>query len=95
MPKFEGRSYYLFVAIDRATRMMFYKVYENKKAESTEDFMDKCLDFFPVYIAHILTDNVLEFTTGSLCPKKENFVTSLLKCMENNIDHRLTKPATP
>lgn len=45
LPKFEGRSYYLFVTIDRATRVMFYQVYENKKAESTEDFMEKCLDY--------------------------------------------------
>ena len=31
LPKFEGQSYYSFVAIDRATRTMFYEDYENKK----------------------------------------------------------------
>jgi len=99
LPKFKGQSYYLFVAIDRATRTMFYEVYENKKAESTEDFMDKCLDFFPVYITHILTDNGLEFTNrlimskkGKLCEKPSKMD---VKCIKNNIEHRLTKPATP
>ena len=27
LPKFDGQKYYLFVAIDRATRLMYYKVY--------------------------------------------------------------------
>jgi transposase InsO family protein len=99
LPKFKGQSYYLFVAIDRATRTMFYQIYENKKADSTVDFMDKCFDFFPVYITHILTDNGFEFTNrlimskkGKLCEKPSKMD---VKCTKNNIDHRLTKPATP
>jgi len=61
--------------------------------------MDKCLDFFPVYITHILTDNGLEFTNrlimskkGKLCEKPSKMD---VKCIKNNIEHRLTKPATP
>jgi len=99
LPKFEGQAHYLFVAIDRATRAMFYRIYGNKKAESTEDFMDRCLDFFPVHITHILTDNGLEFTNrlirskkGELCEKPSKMD---VKCEENHIEHRLTKPATP
>ena len=30
LPKFEKQKYYLFVAIDMATRLLHYKVYENK-----------------------------------------------------------------
>jgi transposase-like protein len=99
LPKFNGQSHYLFVAIDRATRTMFYWIYENKTAENTEDFMDKCLEFFPVYITHILTDNGLEFTNrlikskkGNLCQKPSKMD---IKCADENIDHRLTKPSTP
>ncbi|HZJ36040.1 MAG TPA: IS481 family transposase [Gillisia sp.] len=99
LPKFKGRSYYLFVAIDRATRTIFYHIHENKKAESAEDFMEKCLDFFPVHITHILTDNGLEFTNrlikskkGKLCEKPSKVD---VKCTKYNIEHRLTKPATP
>ena len=34
LPKFDGHKYYLFVAIDRATRLLYYKVYENKSSEN-------------------------------------------------------------
>ena len=99
LPKFNGKSYYLFVAIDRCTRTMIYWVYENKTAENTIDFMDKCLNFFPFIVTHILTDNGLEFTnrlliskTGNTCQKPSKMDE---KCIKNNIQHRLTAPFTP
>jgi transposase InsO family protein len=99
MPKFNGQAYYLFVAIDRCTRSMIYWVYENKTAENTIDFMDKCIDFFPFTITHILTDNGLEFTNRLLVSKKGDACQKPskmdVKCNENNIKHRLTAPFTP
>ena len=99
LPKLNGKSAYLFVAIDRATRTLYYEIYDDKTAKSTEDFFDKCLEFFPFVITHILTDNGLEFTNRLIMSKKGNLCTkdSLLdiKCNENQIEHRLTKPATP
>lgn len=98
-PKFNGQNYYLFVAIDRATRSMFYEIYEDKTATSTADFYQKCQGFYPFKISHILTDNGLEFTNKLIRSKKGNLCTkpSLLdiKCTENNVEHRLTKPAHP
>lgn len=99
LPKFNGKSYYLFVAIDRCTRAMFYWIYENKTAENTEDFMSKCFNFFPTIITHVLTDNGLEFTnrllkskTGAMCvkPSKLDII-----CEEKKIQHRCTAPFTP
>lgn len=99
LPKFNGKSYYLFVAIDRCTRAMFYWIYENKTAENTEDFMAKCFNFFPTIITHVLTDNGLEFTnrllkskTGDMCvkPSKLDVI-----CEDKNIQHRCTAPFTP
>ena len=99
LPKFDKKPHYLFVAIDRCTRAMIYWVYEHKTAENTENFMDKCLTFFPFDITHILTDNGLEFTNRLLVSKKGDKCTKLskmdLKCLENNIEHRLTAPFTP
>lgn len=99
LPKFNGVSAYLFVAIDRATRTLYYQIYDDKSAKSTEDFFDKCLEFFPFEITHILTDNGLEFTNRLIRSKKGNLCTkdSLLdiKCLKNSIKHRLTKPCTP
>lgn len=99
MPKFNKKGSYLYVAIDRATRILYFKIYDHKTAENTDLFFDECMNYFPFIITHILTDNGLEFTNrlikskkGELCSKP-----SLLdvKCAENNIEHRCTLPATP
>jgi transposase InsO family protein len=101
LPKINGVKHYLYVAIDRATRFIYYKIYNSKTAKNTVDFMQEFKELFPIKdISHILTDNGLEFTNklimskkGKLCKKP-----SLLDefCIENNnIEHRLIKPFTP
>lgn len=99
MPKFNKVGSYLYVAIDRATRTMFYKIYAHKTSENTDLFFDECLAFFPFIITHILTDNGFEFTNRLIRSKKGNLCSkpSLLdlKCTANNIDHRCTQPSTP
>lgn len=99
LPKIDGVKYYLFVAIDRATRTLFYKIYDAKTSVNTEDFANNCLDFFPFPITHILTDNGLEFTNSLIKSKKGEYCKKPSKldvfCQDNNIDHRLTKPFTP
>jgi transposase-like protein len=78
-------KYYLFVAIDRAARTLYYKVYDAKTAENAELFMNECLVFFPFGITHVLTDNGLEFTNkliksknGEYC-KKESKLDEICK----------------
>jgi len=99
LPKFDGIKYYLFVAIDKATRTLYYKVYDAKTSKNAEDFMNKCLVFFPLEITHVLTNNGLEFTNKLIKSKKGNYCQKPSKldmvCDENNIEHRFTKPATP
>jgi transposase InsO family protein len=97
MPKLDGIKYYLFVAIDRATRVMYYKVYENKTAQNSVAFIEECKNFFPFYITHILTDNGLEFTDKFVGKEKKvsgNHIFDKV-CKEEDIDHRLTAPFTP
>jgi hypothetical protein len=85
--------------IDRATRTLFFKVYDAKTSENAKIFMDECLAFFPFEITHVLTDNGLEFTNRLIKSKKGNLCEKLSKldevCEKNNIEHRLTKPNTP
>ena len=99
LPKINGKIYYLFVAIDRATRLVFYKVYEAKTAENAKLFLEECIKFFPFKLTHTLTDNGLEFTNERRKSKKGNSTDKPSAfdkvCMENNIQHRLTKPNTP
>jgi transposase-like protein len=97
MPKLDGIKYYLFVAIDRATRVMYYKVYKNKTAQNAVAFIEECKEFFPFYITHILTDNGLEFTDKFVGKDKEvsgNHIFDKI-CKKEDVDHRLTAPFTP
>jgi len=97
LPKIDGQKYYLFVAIDRATRTLYYEVYESKTANNAEQFLKECKKYFPFYITHILTDNGLEFTDRFI--RGKNSVSGNHKfdkeCAKDNIEHRLTAPATP
>ena len=99
LPKINGVKYYLFVAIDRATRTLYFKVYDAKTSVNAEEFMIECIAFFPFGITHVLTDNGLEFTNRLLKNKKGEYCAKPSKldvlCQENNIDHRCTKPFTP
>ena len=99
LPKINGQKNYLFVAIDRATRTLLYKVYEDKTSKSAAAFLDLCLDFFPFDITHILTDNGLEFTNKLYKSKKGNSSEKVskfdVKCQNSNIEHRLTLPKHP
>ncbi len=99
LPKINGVKYYLFVAIDRATRTLYFEIYDAKTSDNAVDFLDKCIQFFPFYISHILTDNGLEFTNrllkskkGKSCIKPSKFD---LACDKHDIEHRCTKPFTP
>lgn len=62
LPRIEGKRYYCFLAIDRATRMVYLSLYPRRRKEEAADFLLKCLQFFPYRIHHILTDNGREFT---------------------------------
>lgn len=99
LPKINGVKYYLFVAIDRATRALYFKIYNAKTSVNAENFMLECLNFFPFGITHVLTDNGLEFTNRLLKDKKGKYCTKPSKldvlCEQNQIDHRCTKPFTP
>jgi len=61
-PKIDGVKYYIHVAIDRATRIMYYEVHDNKRADTTASFLEKVISFFPFKINKILTDNGKEYT---------------------------------
>jgi len=61
LPKIGGERKYLFVAIDRATRMVYLKFCDRKRGEDAEDFAREVVRFFPFKIKKVLTDNGKEF----------------------------------
>ena len=99
LPKLNGQKHYCFVAIDRATRLVFLWVYEHKDKEAATDFLKRCLGFYPFQLHKILTDNGREFTHATFKnrwgthTKKEHPFTHL--CQDNQIEHRQTRPYTP
>ncbi|MGC3978417.1 MAG: hypothetical protein QM751_09455 [Paludibacteraceae bacterium] len=46
LPKFNGESAYLFVAMDRATRALYYKIYDDKKLNQRLIFLMNASIFF-------------------------------------------------
>ena len=61
LPKIKGEKRYLFVAIDRATRFVYVKVYRRKGGEEAEDFAREVVRFYPFKVRKVLTDNGKEF----------------------------------
>ena len=100
LPKLEGVRRYCFVAIDRATRLVYLGVYEHKDKEAASDFLKQCLAFFPFRIEKILTDNGREFTLEGFknrygpARNPDNHPFELV-CQKEGIEHRRTKPYTP
>ncbi|MFL0070705.1 DDE-type integrase/transposase/recombinase [Tenacibaculum maritimum] len=94
LPSIEGKRYYLFVAIDRSTRLIYYKIYKNKTASNAANFLGLCTDFHPFKITKVLTDNGAEFTNRYI---KKNIKKGRFDkiCSLKDIEHRLTAPFKP
>ena len=61
-PKIDWKKYYLHIAIDRATRLIYIEIHDNKRAETASKFLENAINFFPFKINKILTDNGKEYT---------------------------------
>lgn len=94
-PTIDGKKCYIYVAIDRATRLMYLEIHEDKKAETAGKFFKEANSFFPFDIEKVLTDNGKEFTLKNHLGKKDLKWAFDKICSEFEIEHRLTKPYTP
>jgi transposase InsO family protein len=89
---------YLFVAIDRATRWVFIRIFKAKTAANARRFLRDLERACPIRIRTILTDNGKEFTDRLFGLRKraatgEHEFDKL--CTELAIEHRLTPPKSP
>jgi hypothetical protein len=55
-------KYYLFVAIDRTSKLAYVDLYEEQTKENSVKFLESVIAFFPYKIHYILTDNGSQFT---------------------------------
>ena len=58
----ETHRRYLFVAIDRATRWVYFRTYRNQSEVSSTDFLRRLKGVAPMMIKKVLTDNGSQFT---------------------------------
>jgi transposase InsO family protein len=79
------RKRYLYVAIDRASRMVHLAVKDEETEACATAFLSEAVAAFPFKVTHVLTDR------GS-CFTADGFEAA---CRKLGIDHRKTKPYTP
>jgi len=99
---------YLFVAIDRTSKVAFVELHQKATRRVAADFLRSLIAALPYKIHTVLTDNGTHFTT----PGNESSAAALIKqafargerfrahafefaCAQNDIDHRLTRPRSP
>lgn len=94
----EGKLY-LFVAIDRTSKLAFAKLEQQANIYTASDFLRVLIEAVPYQIHTVLTDNGVQFCDA---PRNRSGPTARYRvhlfdrvCRENGIEHRLTKPNHP
>ena len=95
----EAGKLYLFVAIDRTSKVAFAELHEKATRHIAAEFLRTLVAAIPYRIHTVLTDNGIQFCDAI---QHRNGPTAqyslhLFKrvCMANDIEHRLTKPKHP
>jgi transposase InsO family protein len=94
----EERRRYLFVAIDRATRWVFVRIYPAKTAANARRFLRDLERAAPMKITRVLTDNGKEFTDRLFGARRRPATGTHdfdRLCADLGIEHRLAPPMRP
>jgi transposase InsO family protein len=96
MPEETSRRY-LFVAIDRATRWVYLRIYADQSELSSTDFLRRLHTVAPMKIEKLLTDNGSQFTDRFNRKRKKPSGKHAFdrECVLLGIEHRLIKPRQP
>ena len=93
----EADRRYLFVAIDRATRWVFVRIYADQTEASSCDFVFRLYQAAPMKISKLLTDNGSQFTDRFTGKAKQPSGKHAFdkRCAGLEIEHRLAPPRHP
>jgi transposase InsO family protein len=94
----EDRRRYLFVAIDRATRWVFVRIYPAQTLANVRRFLRDLERAAPMKITRVLTDDGKSFTDRLFGWRKRAATGQHefdMLCAELGIEHRLTPPMRP
>jgi transposase-like protein len=99
LPKMPDEEHhrYLFVAIDRATRWVYFHIYPDQTEVSSVDFLRRVKKACSVKIEKILTDNGTQFTDRFTSKEKQPTGNHAFdqECAQQGIEHRLIPPRHP
>jgi len=94
----EGKLY-LFVAIDRTSKVAFARLFDKANTTTSRAFLEALIEAIPYRIEIVLTDNGIQFAD---LPKNRAGPTAKWRghpfdyvCRRHGIEHRLTKPNHP
>ena len=93
----EAQHSYLFVAIDRATRWVFMRIYADQTEGSAVDFLRRVHEAAAFKITKLLTDNGTQFTDRFTSKNKQASGRHSFdrQCKALEIEHRLSPPRRP
>lgn len=90
---------FLFVAIDRTSKFAFAQLAEKANRVTASAFLAALIEAVPYKIHTVLTDNGIQFTFPPRYADgpTARYATHMfdMRCRENGIEHRLTKPNHP
>jgi len=90
---------FLFVAIDRTSKFAFAQLAEKANRVTASAFLTALIEAVPYKIHTVLTDNGVQFTFPPRYADgpTARYATHMfdMRCRENGIEHRLTKPNHP
>jgi transposase InsO family protein len=89
----EAARRYLFVAIDRAKRWVFLRIYVHQSEASSTDFLRRLCQAAPMKIQTVLTDNGSRFTSRTKTHSGEHAFDQ--RCQTLGIEHRMCPPRDP
>jgi len=94
--RYEGGKAYLFVAVDRTSKLVFARIYRKATKLVASGFLKALIKTVPYKVHTILTDNGVQFVQRDK-RTEGGFVGHVFGavCAENGIEHRLTKPYHP
>ena len=94
----EGKLH-MFVAVDRTSKFAFARLEATANRKTATAFLEALIEAVPYTIHTVLTDNGVQFC---YLPSRRNgptarYMTHMfdLRCQQNGIEHRLTKPNHP
>lgn len=92
----EGGKAFLFVAVDRTSKIVFARIYRKATKLVAAGFIKALVKTVPYKIHTVLTDNGVQFVQHDK-RAESGFVAHIFGavCTENRIEHRTTKPYHP